>query len=404
MRMKGLWLAGMAGLALIGSGCGHKEVKPENPDIVNIVVQEQQDAQKTREEQERQEIMDMIDGMTPEEKAAQLFVVTPETITGVSQVVAAGETTKEAINTYPVAGFVYLSQNLQDETQVKEMLSGVQSFSEERIGLPMFLCLDEEGGTVARVAGNEAFNVTDIGNMSDLGATGDTEAALDAGSTVGAYLKALGFNVDFAPVADVLADPDYELLKDRAFGSDPALVADMTLAFSKGLLSEGVQSVYKHFPGHGAASGDSHEGYVEVTKTMDALEAEDLLPFKKGIGGSSPWIMVGHIATPKATGNDLPATMSKEIITDLLRNKMGFDGIVITDALEMDAIAANYSSAEAAVAALQAGVDLLLMPADFYEAYQGVLDAMASGTLSEDRVNESLFRIIRARKALQEDN
>lgn len=340
-------------------------------------------------------IAEKIAAMTPEEKAAQLFVITPEALTEYSLVTIAGDATKEALNEYPVGGLVYLSANLQSKQQVQDMLKGVQKMSMDRVGLPLFLCLDEEGGTVARVASNPEFGITDVGNMSEIGAAGDTNKAGQAGETIGTYLAELGFNVDFAPVADVLGSPDYELLKYRSFGSDPQLVSDMALALRRGLEHHGVQAVYKHFPGHGFASGDSHEGYVQVTKSLSELKATDLVPYQNAIRDGLSWIMVGHISLPNATEDELPASLSPEIITKLLREEMGYDGIVITDAMEMGAIAENYSSAEASVKAIEAGCDMILMPGDFRAAYDAVLEAIKSGRISQERLDASLTRILR---------
>ena len=345
-------------------------------------------------------IQEKIAAMTDEEKAAQLFVITPEALTEYSLVTIAGDATKEALTQYPVGGLVYLSANLQSKQQVQDMLKGVQQMSMDRVGLPLFLCLDEEGGTVARVASNPELGATDVGNMSAIGAAGDVNGAGQAGETMGTYLADLGFNVDFAPVADVLGDPDYELLKDRSFGSDPNLVSDMALALRRGLEHHGVQAVYKHFPGHGSASGDSHEGYVEVTKSLSELKASDLIPYQAAIGDGLSWIMVGHISLPNATDDQLPASLSAEIVTKLLREEMGYDGIVITDAMEMGAIAENYDSAEASVKAIEAGCDMVLMPADFRAAYNGVLEAIESGRISQERLDQSLTRILRNKNRL----
>ena len=340
-------------------------------------------------------IAEKISAMTPEEKAAQLFVITPEALTEYSLVTIAGDATKEALTEYPVGGLVYLSANLQSKQQVQDMLKGVQKMSMDRIGLPLFLCVDEEGGTVARVASNPELGVTDVGNMSEIGASGDVNQAGQAGEAIGTYLSELGFNVDFAPVADVLGSPDYELLKYRSFGSVPQMVSDMSLALRRGLEHHGVQAVYKHFPGHGFASGDSHEGYVQVTKSLSELKATDLVPYQNAIKDGLSWIMVGHISLPNATDEELPASLSPEIITKLLREEMGYDGIVITDAMEMGAIAENYSSAEASVKAIEAGCDMILMPGDFRAAYEAVLEAIKSGRISQERLDTSLTRILR---------
>ena len=350
-----------------------------------------------------EQIDEMLEGMTLGEKAAQLFVVLPEDLVdGVSCVVQAGDATRKGLETYPVGGIIYMEQNLQSEEQVKEMLRNVQQFSRERTGLPLLTCVDEEGGTVARVAGSGNFDVTNVGNMSEIGASGDTERARQAGETIGTYLSELGFNLDFAPDADVWSNPANEIVRYRSFGTDPKRVSEMSMAVLDGLMSKSVTGVIKHFPGHGATEGDTHEGYAYTNKTWGELEICELIPFQTGIEQEVPMIMVGHISLPNVTGDETPASLSHEIVTKRLREQMGYDGVVVTDAMNMGAVAENYEPAEAAVKALQAGVDLILMPEDFRAAYQGVMDAVEDGTLSKKRIDQSLRRILRLKLEMEQ--
>lgn len=350
-----------------------------------------------------EQIDEMLEGMTLGEKAAQLFVVLPEDLVdGVSCVVQAGDATRKGLETYPVGGIIYMEQNLQSEEQVKEMLRNVQQFSRERTGLPLLTCVDEEGGTVARVAGSGNFDVTNVGNMSEIGASGDTERARQAGETIGTYLSELGFNLDFAPDADVWSNPANEIVRYRSFGTDPKRVSEMSMAVLDGLMSKGVTGVIKHFPGHGATEGDTHEGYAYTNKTWGELEICELIPFQTGIEQEVPMIMVGHISLPNVTGDETPASLSHEIVTKRLREQMGYDGVVVTDAMNMGAVAENYEPAEAAVKSLQAGVDLILMPEDFHAAYQGVMDAVEDGTLSKKRIDQSLRRILRLKLEMEQ--
>lgn len=344
-----------------------------------------------------EEVQNIVDSMSLEEKVAQLFLVQPEAIVDIGTATAAGDATKQAINKTPVGGFVYFSDNLQSEQQVQDMLRNVQKYSEDRIGLPAFLSVDEEGGTVARVASTGRFDVTDVGDMAKIGASGDVQQAKQAGDTIGTYLSDLGFNLDFAPDADVLTNPENTVVKKRSFGSDPQVVSDMSLAVTQGLAKHQVHSVYKHFPGHGATAGDTHQGYAYTDKTLDELKQSELIPFENAIQNNAAFIMAAHISAPRVTGDDTPASLSKTMITDILRGQMGYDGIVVTDAMNMGAVTEQYTSAQAAVKALQAGADLVLMPEDFQEAYQGVLDAVKDGTLTEQRINESVTRIVKVK-------
>lgn len=343
----------------------------------------------------------LVSQMTLEDKIAQMFVITPNALTGyASGVTAAGDTTKEAYQSRPVGGIVYMADNLTDPEQTTTMLSNMQEIARERTGLPVFLCVDEEGGSVARIAGNDAFGVTDVGNMSDIGASGDVQNAYNAGSTIGSYLAALGFNVDFAPVADVLTNPDNQVIGQRSFGSDAQTVAGMVTSELQGLSAAGVYGTVKHFPGHGGTYGDSHDGAVSTDKTLEELMAEELVPFQSAIDGGVNFVMVGHISAPNVTGDNAPATLSKVLITDVLRGQMGYNGIVITDAMNMEAITGFYNSDKAAVLAVTAGADMILMPADYNTAYTGILNAVNDGTITEERINESVTRIVKAKLAM----
>ncbi len=349
------------------------------------------------------EVQTILDNMTLEDKIAQLFILYPETlVSGVNRVTATGEMTREAFDRRPVGGLIYMRQNLESREQVQTMLSDFQEISLSRTGLPAFLCVDEEGGKVTSVGGTEALAIPRGEDMADIGARNHPEEAYQKGEFIGGYLSELGFNVDFAPVADVLSNPENTVVKKRSFGADPKLVTAMTAAFAEGLQSKGILGSYKHFPGHGATAGDTHKGYSYTDKTLEELKACELLPFIDGISRDIPMIMVGHISLPKVIGDDTPASLSSYIMTDLLREELGYKGIIITDALAMKAVIDEYSSDEAAVRALEAGADILLLPEDFELAFQGVLQAVNEGRLSGERIDQSLQRIIRQKLWLKE--
>lgn len=380
-------------------GTDGTELPGENVAVTEEVTEQPQTEVQTDpvEEQAAQ----LVSQMTLEDKIAQMFVITPNALTGyASGVTAAGDTTKEAYQSRPVGGIVYMADNLTDPEQTTTMLSNMQEIARERTGLPVFLCVDEEGGSVARIAGNDAFGVTNVGNMSDIGASGDVQNAYNAGSTIGSYLAALGFNVDFAPVADVLTNPDNQVIGQRSFGSDAQKVAGMVTSELQGLSAAGVYGTVKHFPGHGGTSGDSHDGAVSTDKTLEELMAEELVPFQSAVDGGVNFVMVGHISAPNVTGDNAPATLSKVMITDVLRGQMGYNGIVITDAMNMEAVAGFYNSDKAAVLAVTAGADMILMPADYNTAYTGILNAVNDGTITEERINESVTRIVKAKLAM----
>ena len=333
---------------------------------------------------------------------AQLFVVRPEAITGVDTVTQAGAVTQEALRAYPVGGIVYFQKNLLAADQTEKMNANSQAYAQEACGLPLLVGVDEEGGTVSRVGGNPGFAAPNAGNMADVGATGDPAQARAVAQTIGGYLHDLGFNVDFAPDADICGDPAVDVMALRSFGGDPALVGSMVAAQVEGFSEAGVLCAAKHFPGIGGVPGDSHEGAIVSDKTLDELRAWELVPFEAAIEAGAPLVMVGHLSAPNATGNDVPASINPAVVTDLLRGELGFEGLVITDSMGMGAVDGFCTPDQAGVAALQAGVDLVLMPADFAAAYQGVLDAVRSGALPESRIDESVTRIVKAKLALSE--
>ncbi len=334
-----------------------------------------------------------IENMPLEDKVAGLFIVAPEAVTGVSQVIQAGEATQEALNKYPVGGFVYFEQNIVDKEQFVQMLSNTMGMRPE---YPLFLAVDEEGGSVRRV-GKSSIEVTEVGDMADIGAGGDTMKAYDAGTTIGFYLYELGLNVDFAPVADIVADPSNSAIGKRSFGSDPVLAGDMAAAMVTGIQERGVSSCLKHFPGIGSVAGDTHDGMAVLEKNLDELRAAEFQAFRAGIEAGAHFIMVSHVSVPNVVGDNTPCSLSEEMITNLLRGELGYNGIVITDAMNMTAITEYYTADDAAVRALKAGADMILMPENFETAYQGVLNAVKEGVIAEERINESLKRIYRVK-------
>lgn len=367
---------------------------------IEEAVEETEVMQPSVEEGYRQQAMELLTAMTLEDKVSQMFFITPEALTGGENVTETGEAMLSALQSYPVGGIVYFASNLVTPDQTRRMLTTIQDYMSEAHGIPVFLGVDEEGGRVLRIGNNNNFDVERIAAMGTLAQEGEAGVIEAAGNTIGAYLSDLGFNVDFAPDADVLTNTENQVIGDRSFGTDPDKVADMAWAFCRGLHANGVLSAYKHFPGHGETSEDSHSGYAFSYETLEELKSAELIPFQSGSDNGVDFIMAGHISVPNVTGNDIPATMSKMLVTDLLRTDMGYTGIIITDALNMGAITEHYTSGEAAVTAVQAGCDMLLMPENFKEAREAVLNAVSEGRISEERIEESVLRILQAKLKL----
>ena len=298
-----------------------------------------------------------IEAMPLEDKVAGLFVVTPESITGASAVIQAGEGTRDALARYAVGGLIYFAQNIKSEEQLKEMLANTKQYAK----YPVFLAVDEEGGTVARVA--SAGIGPKVEPAGDIGATGDTGNAYNAGAAIGGALADLGFNLDFAPVAD-LANVEGSIMEGRAYGTDAGTAAGFVAAMVKGLQEQKVSACLKHFPGIGSSAQDTHNGMASSDRTEEQFRAEELAVFRAGIDAGAQVIMVGHMSAPALTGDNEPCIFSRRLLTDILREEMDYDGVIITDALNMSAVSDYYGADEAAIMAVLAGCDMLLMPAD----------------------------------------
>lgn len=339
----------------------------------------------------------LVRSLSTEQKVAQLFFVRPESLvrdyTDVT-VTASGEVTRRGITERPVGGIIYFAANLIDTDQTTQMIAQAKQYALEACGIPLLVGVDEEGGTVLRVGGRDGFGIEQVGNMSDVGATGDVAYGEDVASFIGSYLRDLGFTTNLAPVADIADNPEATLMTWRSFGSDPELVASMVAAQVRGFRSQGVISCVKHFPGLGGSVGDPHSNTVYIHKSLDEMEQRELVPFAAAIEESAPMIMVGHVSWPEVIGSDLPASISSVVMRDLLRERMGFKGVIITDSLDMAAIVAAYGQDRLATEVFLAGADALLMPSDFDAAYAGVLDAVYAGEISEERLNQSVFRIV----------
>lgn len=362
--------------------------EPENDQaVVEPPIEEEPPAENTDWLEEI--VTPYIAEMTLESKVAGLFMITPEKLTDTATVIRAGDTTKEKLSEFPVGGLIYFSHNIQDGDQLTEMLQNTKSWQG-----PIFLGVDEEGGSVSRVA--ESGLEENVGSMADVAASGDAGAAREAGSAIGGYLSKYGFNVDFAPVADVIEEGN-TVIGERSFGSDTALDASMASAFVEGIQGNGVSACMKHFPGLGDTTEDLHDGKVSSQKTLENFMEKDFPVYQAGISSGVDFIMVSHLSVPGVIGDDTPSSLSEKMVTEILRGQLGYQGIVITDAMDMKAITDYYESGEAAVKAISAGADMILMPEDFQAAYNGVLEAVNNGILSEARIDESLQRIFRVK-------
>lgn len=366
------------------------EMEVEAP-VIEAPVEEPEEEEPAEEKSYLDEIVDScISEMPLEDKVAGLFMITPEALTGTDLAIRAGDTTKEKLGEYSVGGLIYFSENMQSADQLTEMLQNTKGYSK----YPIFLGVDEEGGEISRVA--KSGLADNVGKASDIGASGDPQKAKDAGAAAGSYLSDFGFNLNFAPVADVNVIED-SIIGNRSYGSDAAQVGAMVAAGVEGTQSTGVSACLKHFPGLGSTTEDTHAGMAGSQRTMEEFTQTEFVAFQAGIDAGAEFVMVSHLSVPGITGDNTPSSLSAIVINDVLRGQMGYNGIVITDAMDMAAITAYYTADQAAVMALQAGADMILMPEDFETAYNGVLEAVNNGTLTEERIDESLRRIFRVK-------
>lgn len=391
--------AGIWGIFMLrgsaGKAGGHVENDNGNTGVAADVTEsgtttEEQtaDSQETTEvtEEEKPSLVDeTLAGMTLHEKVCQMMFVTPEELTGEDGVTVAGDATRQALENYPVGGIVYFAKNLESQDQVKEMIANSQKYSS--IGL--FVATDEEGGVVNRLM--DTVGTTYIGSMYYYKDDGD-ETAYENAYTIANDMSALGFNLDFAPVADVWSNPDNTVIGERAYSDDYAQAAELVGNAVKGFNDGGVMCTLKHFPGHGDTAEDSHYSSAYVHRTKEEIMADEMQPFRSGIEAGAEFVMVGHLIVPDI--DEVPATLSYKIATGILRDELKFEGVAITDSFEMESIADNYSVDDAVVMSVKAGMDMILQPKDMASAVNSIEQAVADGELSEDRIDESVRRIL----------
>ena len=344
--------------------------------------------------------------MTLREKVGQLFYVRLESLDPSIEwttyddlanikILEVTENMKRVNAQYPVGGIILYAWNIEDEAQLSRIIPQVRALN----GNPL-LCIDEEGGRVSRIANNPNFDVQKYESMAAIGSTGDPMIAYGCGNTIGTYLKRYGFDIDFAPVADVNTNPENIVIGARAFSEYPSVAAPMVTSYLQGLKDAGITGCIKHFPGHGDTKADTHFGYASTQKTWEEMLNCEMITFKAGIQWGCQLIMTAHIAAPNVTGSDIPSTMSSIVLKDKLRGELGYQNIIITDGMEMGAITQQYTSAEAAVGSIQAGVDIVLGPRYFTEAFDAVVAAVNDGTISEERINQSVRRILTLRAGM----
>lgn len=313
-----------------------------------------------------------LESMTLEEKVAQMFIVSPEDVSGTWLMTEADETLRESLERYPVGGLIYDSDNIENQEQLSALIEGSQQYMQDRMGMPLLQCIVEDGGENSILAASAGVNVPQTANVSD---ALTVEQAEQNGRTIGKYLSELGFNLNLAP--------------------NVSIGSEQVQSELDGFHWYGVFGAPKYFPGYGETDGN-----FEVERTVDELLGNELYPFDQASREGNEFIMVGHISVPGITGDYTPASLSGQMVYETLRRLLGYNGVIVTDALDQDEIIYNYGTRYASIMAIQAGCDMLLSPYDFQSAYYGVLNAVYDGTISEERIDESVRRILKAKQEL----
>lgn len=343
-----------------------------------------------------------LETMSLEEKAGQMFCLAfRKTATG-SNLLELDQKSKDVIRTVRPGGIVLFGENVDSVEQIRTFISDSQDLS----AIPLFVSIDQEGGRVQRIKNTDKIPATDIPPMLTVGEQDNLIFTRLIGSLIAEELRVFGFNMDFAPSCDVFSNPKNTVIGSRSFSTDPEIAAEQAVALADGLSSEGIIPVLKHFPGHGDTAADTHKGFAAIEKTEDELWDCELIPFQKGIDNGAEVIMAAHISLPEINGDMTPASLSKNILSGLLREKMGYEGIIMTDSMGMGAITDNYSVEEYIRMGVDAGVDIFLMPADPEKAFEALISLVQKGEITLARINESVLRILtlKYKHGLFEDN
>lgn len=385
--MKRFFTAALAALLLLSlPACGAQDVTEQPP-----VTEEEQPApppEPTEEELAAQEIEDLLSSLTTEEKVGQLFFVRCPADSAVEDVAA-----------YHLGGYILFGRDFTDKTadDVIQTIRAYQTAAAADTGIPLLIGVDEEGGTVVRVSSNPHLRSAKYPSPQKLLAQGGTEALVENTAEKDALLHGLGINVNLAPVADVSTNSG-DFIYDRTFGLDAEGTSDCVTAVVEQMAADGMGSVLKHFPGYGS-NVDTHTGIAVDQRPLEQFESADFLPFSAGMaaGNGTTAVLVSHnIMT--AVDESLPASLSPAV-HDLLRDELGFDGVVMTDDLAMDAVAAYSTDGAVAVMALQAGNDLIITT-DYRTQIPKVLEAVENGTLSPDTIDTACRRVLTWKQAL----
>jgi len=359
-----------------------------NPNVHHISLYTQLEDTSNRDYSlEYHDVTEIISNMTLEEKIGQMIVA------GISGTGISTDTEK-LLSLYHVGGIIFYKENLETPSQITQLINQLKD--KNHPNLPLLLSIDQEGGSVTRLPGG----LVNFPTNEEIGKLNNPEFSYQIGSLLGYELKEFGFNLNFAPVLDINSNPNNPVIGNRSFGNHPDIVSSLGIQTMKGIQSQNVIPTIKHFPGHGDTSVDSHLDLPIVDKSLSELKKLELIPFERAINQGADVVMVAHILLPQLDKTN-PASMSKAVITDLLRDELNFTGVIITDDMTMGAITGHFDIEKAAVQSVKAGSDLILVGHDFVNVekiFSVLKTAVHKGVISEQRINESVERIIQLKK------
>lgn len=338
--------------------------------------------------QETDPVKLQIEQMTIEEKIGQMVIVGVEGDTFNNNI-------EKMIEDYHVGGFIFMGKSIKNSAQLLKLINNIKAANSSN-KIPLFLSLDQEGGRVDRMPGE----FSRYPDNKSIGKVNNETLSYNIGDAIAHEINSFGFNMDFAPVLDINSNPKNPVIGDRAFGTNPEIVSSLGVETMKGIQDADVISIVKHFPGHGDTSVDSHVGLPKVSKDLKELYNFEIFPFKEAIKNNADGIMIAHILLPKIDSK-YPASLSKAVINDILRQQLGFKGIVITDDMTMGAISKNYRIGDAAVKSINAGSDIILIAHDYnkgIDVITSLIKAVNSGSIKMSRIDESLYRILQLKE------
>lgn len=335
----------------------------------------------------------VVAALTLEERVGQMIMPgRPYRVAGGAQLTI-DDDLRAMLRETGAGGFILFGANVRDPEQVRRLVEDLQA----SVPIPLIIAIDQEGGVVRRVVPSERMPATAIPSARQVGRTANERLAYELARVIGRELRSLGVTMNFAPVADVITNPANTVIGSRAFGTTPDLVARMVAAMVRGMQDEGISAVIKHFPGHGDTVVDTHEGVAVVPHSIERLREIELVPFARGIEAGADGVLTAHVVVPAVGDRRRPATLDPAIITGLLRSEFDYNGLVVSDSLVMGAITSEFTPEEAVVAAVEAGVDILLLPANPLAARDAIVAAVDRGQISVERINASVRRILRVK-------